>query len=153
MDSNPMYKLNCIECLGFESGPFKKKNCSVACSKSIYHEMVDQFAKCQQKDTERCWIRFNLDQLVGEDYYKAEILKQRDCPEPPSVIAIIGGSIASVALIGILLLMLVKLLMMKDLKEFRKFENEKKKSKWAEADNPLFQTATTTVSNPTFTGE
>uniref|UniRef100_A0A8C4GUU9 Integrin beta n=1 Tax=Dicentrarchus labrax TaxID=13489 RepID=A0A8C4GUU9_DICLA len=148
---------NCIECLGFDSGPFKK-NCSVACRKSIYHEMVDQFTipdkQCLQKDTEGCWIKFKLDQLVREDNYKAEILKQRDCPEPPSVVAIIGGSIASVALIGILLLMLIKLLLyMKDLKEFRKFENEKKKSKWAEADNPLFQNATTTVTNPTFTGE
>ncbi|XP_070770469.1 integrin beta-2 [Enoplosus armatus] len=150
-------KFNCIECLGFDSGPFKK-NCSVACSKSIYPEMVDQFTiqskQCQQKDTEGCWIKFKLEQLVGEDNYRAEILKQRDCPEPPSVIAIIGGSIASVALIGIVLLMIIKLLIyMKDLKEFKKFENEKKKSRWAEADNPLFQNATTTVANPTFTGE
>ncbi|XP_040003777.1 integrin beta-2 [Xiphias gladius] len=150
-------KLNCIECLGFDSGPFKK-NCSMACSKSIYHEMVNQFTKlnqqCQQKDSEGCWVKFNLEQLVGDDNYRAEILKQRDCPEPHSVTAIIGGSIASVALIGIVLLMLIKLFIyMKDLKEFRKFENEKKKSKWANADNPLFQNATTTVSNPTFTGE
>ncbi|KAF3695221.1 Integrin beta-2 Cell surface adhesion glycoprotein [Channa argus] len=150
-------KLNCIECLGFNSGPYKK-NCSETCSKSIYYEMVDQMTistkVCQQKDSESCWIKFALEQLVGKDNYRAQILKQRDCPEPPSVIAIIGGSIASVALIGIILLMLIKLLIhIKDLKEFRKFENEKKKSKWAEADNPLFQNATTTVANPTFTGE
>uniref|UniRef100_A0A8C9Z108 Integrin beta n=1 Tax=Sander lucioperca TaxID=283035 RepID=A0A8C9Z108_SANLU len=148
-------KLNCIECLGFDSGPLKK-NCSVACSGTIYHEMVDQFTiekkKCHQKDTEGCWIKFNLEQLVGEDNYRAEILKIRECPEPPSVAAIIGGSIAAVALIGILLLMLIKLLLyMKDLKEFRKFENEKKKAKWA--DNPLFFKATTTVENPLFSGE
>ncbi|XP_070694706.1 integrin beta-2 [Pempheris klunzingeri] len=146
-------KLSCIECLGFGSG-----HCSENCSKSIHHEMVDQFTiqskECKQKDSEGCWIKFKLDQLVGEDNYRGEILKQRECPEPPSVIAIIGGSIASVAFIGILLLMLIKLLIhMKDLKEFKKFENEKKKSKWAEADNPLFQNATTTVANPTFTGE
>lgn len=62
-----------------------------------------------------------------------------DCPEPPSVIAIIGGSIASVALIGILVLMLVKLLLyMKDLKEFKKFENEKKKGRWADVRSFLF---------------
>lgn len=70
---------NCIECLGFESGPFKK-NCSEACV-SIHHVMVDQSTiqskKCHQKDSEGCWINFNLDQLVGEDNYKAEILKQR----------------------------------------------------------------------------
>ncbi|KAI9527573.1 hypothetical protein NQZ68_028795 [Dissostichus eleginoides] len=74
------------------------------------------------------------------------------CPDPCQTK--LYHHIASVALIGNLLLMLIKLLIyMKDIKEFRTFENEKKKSKWAEADNPLFQTATTTVSNPTFTGE
>lgn len=56
-----------------------------------------------------------------------------DCPQPPSITAIIGGSIASVAFLGILLLMLIKLLIyMNDLKEYKKFEKEKKKSKWAE---------------------
>ncbi|XP_068185040.1 integrin beta-2 [Antennarius striatus] len=150
-------KLDCIECLGFKSG-LAKQNCSVACKKVINHEIVDQFTlpskECLQKDSEGCWITFKLEQMVGEDNYKAEILRDRDCPEPPSITAIIAGSIASVALIGILLLMLIKLLIyMKDLKEYKKFENEKKKSKWAEADNPLFQNATTTVTNPTFTGE
>ncbi|XP_077472896.1 integrin beta-2 [Stigmatopora argus] len=150
-------KSNCIECLGFESGPFEK-NCSETCRESIVHEMVDTFTigskLCKQRDTNDCWMNFKLEQQFGEDMFIAEILKKRDCPEPPNVAAIIGGSIASVALIGILLLMLIKLLIyMKDLKEFRKFENEKKKSKWAEADNPLFQNATTTVTNPTFTGE
>ncbi|XP_061774561.1 integrin beta-2 [Nerophis ophidion] len=150
-------KLNCIECLGFDSGPLKK-NCSLVCGENVLHDMVDQFTfsskQCKEKDMEGCWIKFKLDQLVGKDRYRAEILKQRECPEPPNVLAIIGGSIASVALIGIVLLLLIKLLIhMKDLKEFRKFENEKKKSKWAEADNPLFKNATTTVANPTFTGE
>ncbi|XP_022609616.1 integrin beta-2-like isoform X2 [Seriola dumerili] len=149
-------KLNCIECLAFDSGPFKK-NCSMACSKSIYYQMVEQFSisskECHLKDSEGCWITFKLEQLVGEDNFLAQV-KQRDCPEPPSVVAIIAGSVAGVALIGILLLLLFKLLIyMNDLKEFKKFESEKKKSKWANADNPLFQDATTTVSNPMFTGE
>lgn len=71
---------NCIECLGFESGPLKK-NCTVACSNIRPHQMVDQFTisskECKQKDSEGCWIKFKLDQLVGEDNYTAEILKQK----------------------------------------------------------------------------
>ncbi|XP_017276567.1 integrin beta-2 [Kryptolebias marmoratus] len=150
------HKQTCIECLGFNSGPFAK-NCSAACN-TISRQMVDKFTlpgnECKHKDSEGCWITFKLKQLVGLDNYTAEIQKERDCPKPPDVIAIIGGSVAAVAFIGILLLLLIKLLIhMKDLKEFRKFESEKKKSKWAEADNPLFQNATTTVANPTFTGE
>ncbi|XP_034550283.1 integrin beta-2 [Notolabrus celidotus] len=157
-------KLNCIECMGFGSGAFEK-NCSAACSSISDSELVKQFTvgtdqfttgikQCQQKDSKGCWLKFKLLQLTGRDNYKAEILNERECPVPPSVIPIIAGSVASVALIGILLLMLIKLLLyFKDLKEFKKFENEKKKSKWAEADNPLFKNATTTVTNPTFTGE
>ncbi|KAM4731952.1 integrin beta-2 isoform 1-T3 [Anableps anableps] len=150
-------KLKCIECLGFGLG-LLKEDCNKACNKSISYQMVENLnlpsKECHQKDSEGCWIKFKLEQLVGEDNYFAEIMKKRECPEPPNVIAIIGGSLAAVAVIGILLLMLVKLLIhMKDLKEFKKFENEKKKSKWANADNPLFQNPTTTVANPLFTGE
>ncbi|XP_041858022.1 integrin beta-2 isoform X2 [Melanotaenia boesemani] len=150
-------KLKCIECLGFNSGPFQK-NCSEVCSKSIYHKMVDNFfmsgKECRQKDSQGCWITFKLKQLVGQDNYEAEIQKQRECPEPPSIATIIGGSLAGVALIGIVLLMILKLLIyLKDLKEFKKFDNERKRAKWAQANNPLFQDATTTVANPMFTGE
>ncbi|XP_071391791.1 integrin beta-2 [Centroberyx affinis] len=149
-------KQKCIECLGFGTGPFNK-NCTTACN-SVVHKLVDTFTmtkkQCQLKDAEGCWIRFKMEQLVGEDNYMAEILQTRECPELPNIYAIIGGSIAGVALIGLLILLLIKgLIYMNDLKEFRKFENEKKKSKWAEADNPLFSKATTTVTNPTFTGE
>ncbi|CAJ1078846.1 integrin beta-2-like [Xyrichtys novacula] len=150
-------KLNCIECLGFQSGPFKK-NCTSSCGSIIHWSMVDQLnfttKECEQKDSQDCWVKFKLEQLTGVDRFRAQILEKRDCPAPPSVVAIIAGSLASVALIGILLLMLIKVLLyFKDLKEYKKFENEKKKSKWAEADNPLFKGATTTVANPFFTGE
>lgn len=146
-------RLPCVECLAFDIGGFKK-NCSVAC-KNTTLEVVEHLGsdrRCELRDSEGCWVRYKLQQLEGREKYKAEVLLQRDCP--PSLVAIVASSVVAVALVGLLLLLLVKLLIyMNDLKEFRKFENEKKKSRWAEADNPLFQNATTTVTNPTFTGE
>lgn len=56
-----------------------------------------------------------------------------DCPKPPSIAAIIGGSVVAVAVIGFLLLLLIKLVIyVNDLKEYRKFEREREKSKWPE---------------------
>uniref|UniRef100_A0A8C6M7N1 Integrin beta n=1 Tax=Nothobranchius furzeri TaxID=105023 RepID=A0A8C6M7N1_NOTFU len=72
-------KLNCIECLQFNSGPFQK-NCSSACV-NVSHTTVEKFTisskECRQKDSEGCWITFKLEQLLGEDNYRAEILKQK----------------------------------------------------------------------------
>uniref|UniRef100_H3C049 Integrin beta n=1 Tax=Tetraodon nigroviridis TaxID=99883 RepID=H3C049_TETNG len=138
-------KLKCIECLGFNSGPFKA-NCSDACGSVT---KVDRFTgeskQCELKDSEGCWIKFSLEQIVGPDDYYARIQSERVCPEPLNTNAIIGGSIALVALIGILVLMVIKLLIwMNDRKEYKKFEKEQKKAKWNDGDNPLFQDATTT---------
>lgn len=109
---------------------------------------------CKVRDVDSCWVSFSTSQLDGIDNYSAQILETRECPELPNIYAIIGGSIAGVALIGLLILILIKgLIYMKDLKEFRKFENEKMKAKWGKADNPLFKNATTTVANPTYSGE
>ncbi|KAK6292703.1 hypothetical protein J4Q44_G00372880 [Coregonus suidteri] len=149
-------KGKCIECLGFQTGPFSK-NCSQACKSINEFKMVETLPPgkpCDVRDVENCRVFFTISQLDGEDNYNAQILKTRECPELPNIYAIIGGSIAGVAVIGIMILLLIKFLMyLQDQKEFRKFENEKQKSKWSQADNPLFKNATTTVANPTFTGE
>lgn len=69
----------CIECIGFDSGPFKD-NCSKACS-SITLDKGDMSGagrkQCELKDSKGCWMKFSLDQLVGEDYYYAEIQNER----------------------------------------------------------------------------
>ncbi|KAJ8349659.1 hypothetical protein SKAU_G00247890 [Synaphobranchus kaupii] len=143
----------CIECLGFSA---LSKNCSEQCQ-HIQHEMVDKVAAkklCKEKDSENCFMVFSMKQLDGIDKYAVSIQKKKECPEPPNLAVIVGGTVAGVALIGLLLLLLIKaLLYMKDLKEFRRFENEKKRAKWNTADNPLFKTATTTIQNPNFSDE
>lgn len=43
--------------------------------------MVDQFTtstkECNQRDSEGCRIKFQLFQLVGEDSYRAEVMKEK----------------------------------------------------------------------------
>uniref|UniRef100_A0A4W5P9V8 Integrin beta n=1 Tax=Hucho hucho TaxID=62062 RepID=A0A4W5P9V8_9TELE len=149
-------KGKCIECLGFQTGPFSK-NCSQACKSINEFKMVETLPPgkpCDVRDVENCRVFFTIKQLDGEDNYTAQILKTRECPELPNIYAIVGGSIASVAVIGILILLLIKVLFhMKDRKEYLKFMKDAQKTRWSENKNPIFKEATTTVSNPTFTGE
>lgn len=99
-------------------------------------------------------MSFTMKEQDGFDKYDVRILKDRECPEGPNVGAIVGGSLAAVALIGLLLLLLIKgIIYAKDLKEWRRFEKEQQRRQWAKGENPLFQKATTTVANPTFTGD
>ncbi|KAL2081534.1 hypothetical protein ACEWY4_023387 [Coilia grayii] len=149
--------VKCIQCLGFLDGPYAK-NCSESCkhlTATVVKRSSDADAKlCKERDSENCWITFTMKELEGFDKYKVEILEERECVPPPNIIAIVAGSVAGVALIGLLILLIIKALMYaRDLKEWKKFENERKKTKWANADNPLFKEATTTVTNPTFSGE
>ncbi|XP_015214761.1 integrin beta-2 [Lepisosteus oculatus] len=146
----------CIECLGFNTGPFSK-NCSESCRNIIKHQIKEDVGTkkvCKEKDTENCWMIFIMKELDGQNMYEALIKKERECPEPPNIAAIVGGTVAGVALIGFALLLIWKLITSwMDLKEYQKFEKEKQKQKWSNADNPLFKGATTTVMNPNFSGE
>ncbi|XP_041056386.1 integrin beta-2 isoform X3 [Carcharodon carcharias] len=147
----PIY-VHCIECLGFSSGPFEK-NCTKSC-KNIQHRLVDDLNDqnaCKEKDSKNCWMNFLMKELDGVSQYEVMIKKKAECPEPPNVIAIVAGGVAGVLLIGLLILMVWKLLTeLYDRREYKKFEKEKARSKWNDADNPLFKKATTTVLNPNF---
>ncbi|XP_030641735.1 integrin beta-2 [Chanos chanos] len=145
----------CIECLGFKKEQQSCGNCS-----HIKAHMVERLDKkpenwqCRVKDSEGCWMLFSMTEDNGLEKYIAEILKTRECPEPPNVVAIVAGSLAGVALIGLLILLLIKLLIhLKDLKEWKRFEQEKQRAKWTDGSNPLFKEATTKVENPTFSGD
>ncbi|XP_062971998.1 integrin beta-2 [Elgaria multicarinata webbii] len=146
--------ISCVECLVFESGPFQK-NCSQACSNiTLGNNEVSKSKPCKEKDSQNCWIYYTMLQLDGEEKYSISVNRERECPVPPNVAAIVGGTIAGVALIGLLLLMIWRLLTeLIDRREYRRFEKEKSKAKWNDADNPLFKSATTTVVNPRFNGQ
>ncbi|XP_025905051.1 integrin beta-2 [Nothoprocta perdicaria] len=146
--------ISCVECKAFASGPFEK-NCSTACKNiNTSEKSLSGARQCREKDSQNCWITFHMFQEDGEEIYTVNVDPTKECPEPPNVALIVGGSIAGVALIGLLLLLIWKLLTeLFDRREYRRFEKEKSKAKWNDADNPLFKSATTTVVNPRFNGE
>uniref|UniRef100_A0A8C8VKT6 Integrin beta n=1 Tax=Pelusios castaneus TaxID=367368 RepID=A0A8C8VKT6_9SAUR len=145
--------ISCAECLEFESGPFQK-NCSLACAKITKHSSLASGKQCREKDSENCWISYIMSQEDGEDKYAIKVDAKKECPEPPNIAGIVGGTIAGVVIIGLLLLLVWRLLTeLYDRREYRRFEKEKSKAKWNEGGNPLFQSATTTVMNPKYNGE
>ncbi|KAK9969063.1 hypothetical protein ABG768_027273 [Culter alburnus] len=144
---------SCVECLAFGTGHFEK-NCSLACA-HLEVAAVEKLLKsdCRVRDKEGCWMTFTMTERLGFDTYSINVLKDRECPEGPNIAAIIGGSLAGVALIGLLILLIVKaILYASDLREWRRFEKDRKHEKTS-GTNPLFQNATTTVQNPTFSGD
>nr|XP_025035663.1 integrin beta-2 [Pelodiscus sinensis] len=145
--------ISCAECRAFGSGPFQK-NCSAACPNIQVNSALGSGRQCREKDSENCWISYIMNQEDGEGKYTIKVDEKRECPQPPNIVAIVGGTIAGVALIGLLLLVMWRLVMEAlDRREYRRFEKEKSKAKWNDADNPLFQSATTTVMNPRFGGD
>ncbi|XP_030310123.1 integrin beta-2 isoform X2 [Calypte anna] len=147
--------VSCVECKAFQSGPFEK-NCSQACPNIQVAEGLTKEKKskhCREKDSQNCWITFRMIQEDG-DMYSATYDPKKECPEPPNVALIVGGTVAGVALIGLVLLLIWRLLMeLFDRREYRRFEKEKARAKWNDADNPLFKSATTTIVNPRFNGQ
>ncbi|TRZ23235.1 hypothetical protein HGM15179_003871 [Zosterops borbonicus] len=147
---------SCVECKFFQSGPFEK-NCSQACPNihlgtNSTTDTSKNERKCREKDSQNCWMSFLMVQEDGNDTYTVTVERDRECPKPPSVSLIVGGTVAGVFLIGAVILVAWRVLMeLLDRREYRRFEKEKSKAKWNDADNPLFKSATTTVVNPRFT--
>uniref|UniRef100_A0A7M4ELJ9 Integrin beta n=1 Tax=Crocodylus porosus TaxID=8502 RepID=A0A7M4ELJ9_CROPO len=146
--------VSCVECQAFGSGPYQK-NCTETCPNiKVQEELKGTIKSCREKDSENCWISYQMVQDDGEEQYLVKVKKERECPQPPSIAAIVGGTIAGVALIGLMLLVIWRLVTeLVDRREYLRFEKEKSKAKWNDADNPLFKSATTTVVNPRFNGE
>ncbi|KFW78255.1 Integrin beta-2, partial [Manacus vitellinus] len=142
---------SCVECKAFGSGPFEK-NCSQACPNIQKSEkLIEGSRKCREKDSQNCWMSFHMFQEDGDDIYTVYIEPEKECPEPPNIALIVGGTIAGVVLIGLVVLLIWRCLTeLFDRREYRRFEKEKSKAKWNDADNPLFKSATTTVVNPRF---
>ncbi|XP_074599207.1 integrin beta pat-3-like [Brevipalpus obovatus] len=159
---------DCVRCKVHQTGPLTDAECSLGtnvskCQWSVI--VVDDL----EVDTERgevhcvfidedddCKYQFKYYIHGEEDYKKIDLtaLRNKDCPAPVNVLAIVIGVIASIVLAGLGLLMIWKLLTsIHDRREFAKFEKERMMAKWDTGENPIFKQATTTFKNPTYGGK
>ncbi|XP_075463254.1 integrin beta-2 isoform X2 [Ascaphus truei] len=143
----------CVECLITTGDQQQHRNCSDLCP-GIQAHRVETLAEetfCREKDSKSCWMHYVIKEEDGEETYSLTYTENIECPQPPNIFAIVGGTISGVILIGLLLLAVWKAVTeLNDRKEYGRFQQEQMKSKWDKAGNPLYKEATTTVQNPNF---
>ncbi|XP_053313718.1 integrin beta-7 [Spea bombifrons] len=141
----------CAECKAFGTGPLSS-NCSTACNhvnvtilKASDSGVKDRDGWCQEK-REDSLIIFH----VTEDGDIVHILVKEKQGIADQKILIVG-LVLGIALVGLLIIMVYRITVeVLDRQEYRRFQKARSNEKWNESNNPLFQSATTTVMNPNF---
>lgn len=69
-----------MECKAFESGPFEK-NCSQACPNiQVSAELRAGRKQCREKDSQNCWISFDMVQEDGDEVYTVTVSPTKGIP-------------------------------------------------------------------------
>ncbi|KAF7269813.1 integrin beta-PS-like [Rhynchophorus ferrugineus] len=116
----------------------------------INEKWQDDVKRCTFVVEDDCTIQFEYSYVGKSLVLKAE--NKKTCPEPPNILGWIIGIVTSTILAGILTLIIWKVLTtLHDKREYAKFEQERQKLQWHRHENPLYNPATTTFSNPQYT--
>uniref|UniRef100_A0A0N5AQW1 Integrin beta n=1 Tax=Syphacia muris TaxID=451379 RepID=A0A0N5AQW1_9BILA len=147
---------SCVQCQQWKTGPLNETMCE-QCPFSVIPvdtlPVINDTEKCQFEDTsDDCTFYF----LYFEDEdgnVTVWVKKEKDCPPPVPVLAIVLGVIAGIVILGLLLLLVWKALtVIHDRREVAKFEDERLMAKWDTNENPIYKQATTTFKNPVYNG-
>ncbi|KAK7108922.1 integrin beta-PS-like isoform X2 [Littorina saxatilis] len=148
----------CVQCAAFDSGPLTEEQCNRDCRKDLIHiqsELPNRpgIRKCQFKDDDDCLFSFTY-QYMPNGEVDIVVQRTKSCPESVNVLAIVGGVVGGIVAVGLALLLIWKLLtFIHDRREFAKFENERQHAKWDTGGNPIYKQATSTFTNPTYSGK
>ncbi|CAH1183024.1 unnamed protein product [Ceutorhynchus assimilis] len=145
----------CVECQAYGTGIYANSSSCLENCTLFRTEIVE---KLENRGGKRCRVVVEKDcTMVFEySYDKDEKLtvsaeKQKICPEPPPLLAIILGVIGSVLLVGIVTLIIWKLVTtVHDKKEYARFMDERNQTKWATDGNPLYKPGTSHFQNPVY---
>ncbi|VDD87789.1 unnamed protein product [Enterobius vermicularis] len=146
----------CVQCQQWKTGPYNETMCA-QCPFTVIPvdelPVINGTEQCQFVDTsDDCTFYFLY--LDDEDNnVTVWVKKEKDCPPPVPVLAIVLGVIAGIVILGLLLLLVWKALtVIHDRREVAKFENERLMAKWDTNENPIYKQATTTFKNPVYSG-
>lgn len=150
---------DCVQCTVFRSGKLKdEEECRQKCDQDMIKkaDVLEErpgVRKCQFRDDDDCVFSFTYEYLPNGKVL-ITVQNTKVCPEPVNVLAIVGGVVGGIVAVGLALLLIWKLLtFIHDRREFAKFEKERQNAKWDTGGNPIYKQATSTFTNPTYSGK
>nr|KAG5690036.1 hypothetical protein BaRGS_009843 [Batillaria attramentaria] len=150
---------DCVQCTVFKSGKLKDELlCRQKCRQDLIRvrdtlEVRPGVRKCQFRDDDDCLFSFTYEYLPRGEV-QITVQQTKACPESVNVLAIVGGVVGGIVAVGLALLLIWKLLtFIHDRREFAKFEKERQNAKWDTGGNPIYKQATSTFTNPTYSGK
>lgn len=143
---------DCVMCQVFGKGP--KEICD-KCNLKI--RIVNDTEPSCIYDDDGCLVVFNFEKNYGGENDTVLVVKERKCKveeeKTQEILAIVLGTIAGIVLVGLLLLIIWKLIVTAhDKHEYRRFEKDRLKSKWENAENPIYKPSKQEYQNPTYAG-
>lgn len=159
------YCEDCLSCIGGKCSEFydgvlcrfrdptsKTCNLTVTVVESLEDEEERGARLCSFVDKEDdCMIFFTYRYLDNSKSYEIRVQKEKECPEPAPIMAIVFGILAGIVLIGLLTLLIWKVATtIHDRREYAKFEKERQNARWNTEGNPLYKDPSNTFANPVF---
>ncbi|TGZ59608.1 hypothetical protein CRM22_008976 [Opisthorchis felineus] len=138
--------------------------CNTACNGTVIDTArVKLIENSEQKDDsnlciiytdDNCRVFFTYrysDAIYVTRKVDLNIMRKSECVKTINILYIVLGVIAGIVLGGLILLLIYKLVItIDDRRELAKFEQQGENMRWEMAENPIFESPTTKVINPTY---
>ncbi|TPP60603.1 Integrin beta [Fasciola gigantica] len=139
-------------------------SCSVSCNGTVIDttrvklvdssEQKDDSNLCIIYTDDNCRVFFTYrysDAIYLNRKVDLNIIRKSECVETINILYIVLGVIAGIVVGGLILLLIYKLVItIDDRRELAKFEQQGQNMRWEMAENPIFESPTTKVINPTY---
>ncbi|KAK4473007.1 hypothetical protein MN116_004203 [Schistosoma mekongi] len=117
-------------------------------------EQKDDSNLCIIYTEDNCRVFFNYrysDAIYVNRKVDLNIIRKSECTKTINILYIVLGVIAAIVLGGLILLLIYKLVItIDDRRELANFKQQGENMRWEMAENPIFESPTTNVLNPTF---